>query len=108
MCVRERARARERERERERERVEGAGLVHSGCSILTRPCLCFDAFCRMLTVCLVVMVDAHAGVATHRVYPTADQRAVALINTGSVDVSITATVYPMSVAQPPTMDELLN
>ena len=48
------------------------------------------------------------GVATKRTYPTADMRGASLINAGSVDVTISGSIYPMAVAQPPTMDELLN
>ena len=47
------------------------------------------------------------GVATKRTYPTADMRGVSLVNSGTVDVSITATIYPMATAQPPSMEELL-
>ena len=41
------------------------------------------------------------------VYPSAGQRAVKLINTGTVDVKIEATAYPMAEATRPSAAELL-
>lgn len=69
------------------------------------------------TVSLRVLVDrsvveAYAAdgraVATKRIYPTLDQTAVSLVNTGSVDVTISGVVYPMAVAQPPALDDLVD
>jgi hypothetical protein len=41
------------------------------------------------------------------VHPSAGQRAVKLINTGTVDVKIEATAYPMAEATRPSAAELL-
>jgi sucrose-6-phosphate hydrolase SacC (GH32 family) len=69
------------------------------------------------SVALRVIVDRSAveayaaggrGVATHRVYPTLTERGVSLKNTGTVDVTISCTIYPMAVANPPAMDDLLT
>jgi sucrose-6-phosphate hydrolase SacC (GH32 family) len=59
-------------------------------------------------------IEAYAaggrGVASHRVYPTADQlqSGVQLVNTGSVPVAITGTAWPMAEAKRPSVPELLN
>ena len=50
------------------------------------------------------------GVASHRVYPTTAQvqGGVMLLNTGSVDVQLSGTVWPMATATRPSLESLLE
>ena len=48
--------------------------------------------------------------ASHRVYPTTAQvqGGVMLLNTGSVDVQVSGTVWPMATATRPSLESLLD
>ena len=47
------------------------------------------------------------GVVTHRVYPDKAATGISLVNTGKVDATVTAEIYTMATANPPT-DETLR
>ena len=47
------------------------------------------------------------GVGTHRIYPAAGEDKVSLINMGKVNVTIDLVAFPMAVAEPSTIDQIL-
>ena len=48
------------------------------------------------------------GVGTHRIYPAAGEDKVSLINMGKVNVTIDLVAFPMAVAEPSTIDQILT